>query len=129
MIGKAIPGSRSVTGATGGYLIGFIIAVFFLGYLTDKYIRSRSFLSMLPLMLFANFVLIYIPGLFVLYLWWTYFIGPIGVIGLISIGMLPFIVGDIIKIVAAAAIAKGITPKRAYGNEVDVKKMKNWHIP
>ena len=43
--------------------------------------------------------------------------------------MMPFIVGDIIKTIAAAAVAKGITPKRAYGGEVDIKKSKNWHVP
>ena len=47
-----------LAGPTGGYIIGFILAALFLGHFTDKYIRSRSFFSMLGLMLFANFVLI-----------------------------------------------------------------------
>ncbi len=111
-----------LTGATGGYLIGFMIAALFLGYFTDKYIKSRNFFSMLSLMLFANFALIYIPGLLILYLWWTSFIGPIGIVELLTAGMIPFIAGDIIKIVAAATVAKGITPKRAYGREIDAKK-------
>ncbi|MCK5459421.1 MAG: biotin transporter BioY [Thermoplasmatales archaeon] len=118
-----------LTGATGGYLIGFMITALFLGYFTDKYIRSRSFISMASLMLFANFALIYIPGLIVLYLWWTTFVGPIGFVELLTVGMIPFIAGDIVKIVAASAIAKGITPKRAYGHEVDVQKSKSWNIP
>jgi len=109
-----------LTGATGGYLIGFLLAALFLGYFTDKYIRSRSFFNMLSLMFFANFVLIWIPGLIVLYLWWTSFIGPIGFVELLTVGMIPFIAGDIVKIVAASTIAKGITPKRAYGREVDI---------
>lgn len=109
-----------LTGATGGYLIGFLLAALFLGYFTDRYIRSRSFFSMLSLMFFANFILIWIPGLIVLYLWWTSFIGPIGFVELLTVGMLPFIAGDIVKIVAASTIAKGITPKRAYGGEVDI---------
>jgi len=46
-----------ITGPTGGYIIGFIIAAFFLGYFVDKYIQSRNFLSILGLMLFTNFVL------------------------------------------------------------------------
>ncbi len=62
-------GWASGLGATGGYIIGFIFAALFLGYFTDKYIRSRSFLIMLGLMLFANFVLIYVPGLVWLGLW------------------------------------------------------------
>ena len=57
-----LTGWSSGLGATGGYLIGFILAALFLGHFTDTYIRSRSFLSMLALMLFANFVLVYVPG-------------------------------------------------------------------
>ena len=84
---------------------------------------------MASLMLFANFALIYIPGLIVLYLWWTSFIGPIGIVELLTKGMILFMAGDILKIVAASAIAKGITPKRAYGGEVDIEKSKSWHMP
>ncbi|UCD12956.1 MAG: biotin transporter BioY [Thermoplasmatales archaeon] len=122
-------GIGALTGATGGYIVGFMIAALFLGYITDKYIRSRSFFSMLPLMFFANFVLIYIPGLIVLYLWWMSFIGPIRIVELLTVGMIPFIAGDILKIVSVSAIAKGITPKRAYGREADIEKSKSWHIP
>jgi biotin transport system substrate-specific component len=115
-----------LAGPTGGYIIGFIFAAFFLGYFMDKYVRSRSFFSMLALMLFANFILIYIPGLTQLY----FFMGTtIGLIDLLMIGMIPFIVGDLIKVVTAAAITKGISPKRAFNGEVDVEKLKNWHIP
>lgn len=115
-----------IAGPTGGYIIGFILAAFFLGYFMDKHIRSRSFLSMLALMLFATFVLIYIPGLIQLYLWMG---ASIGIWELLMIGMIPFIVGDLVKVVTAAAITKGITPKRAYNGEVDVEKMKSWHMP
>ncbi len=62
-------GTGVLTGTSGGYLIGFIFAALFLGHFTDKYIRSRSFLSMFGLMLFANFILIHVPGL----LWLIHF--------------------------------------------------------
>ncbi|MCD5383826.1 biotin transporter BioY [candidate division WOR-3 bacterium] len=115
-----------ITGATGGYIIGFIIASFFLGYFVDKYIRSRSFISMLVLMLFANFVLIYGPGLLQLYVWLSFVKGAsIGFSELLMIGAAPFIVGDVIKIVAAAAITRGITPKQSYNRELDVEKWKS----
>jgi biotin transporter BioY len=39
---------------------------------------------------------------------------------LLTIAVVPFIIGDIIKAVAAASIAKAITPKRSYGREVDI---------
>jgi biotin transport system substrate-specific component len=105
-------------GPTGGYIIGFIFAAFFLGYFMDNYVRSRGFLVMLALMLFANFVLIFTPGLLQLY----FFTGAsLGIWELLMIGMIPFIAGDLVKVVTAAAITKGITPKRAYNGEVDAK--------
>ncbi len=134
-------GAGVLTGATGGYIIGFILAALFLGYVTDKYIRSRSFLSMLGLMLFANFVLIHGLGL----LWLNYFsyeawlgtssvlgLGPYegrGLLALLMVGTIPFIIGDVIKAALAAAITRGVTPKQAYNGEVDKDKWASWHIP
>lgn len=113
-------GSAVLTGATAGYIFGFILAALFLGYFTDRYIRSRSFFNMLGLMLFANFVLIHGPGLIVLYNWLHVIKGlnP-SFFTLLGLGTLPFIAGDVIKAMLAAAVAKGITPKRAYNGEVD----------
>ncbi len=119
-----------LAGPTGGYIIGFILATLFLGHFTDTYIRSRSFLSMLALMLFANFVLIYVPGLLQLGLWLNFVKGePVALTTLFSMGALPFIAGDITKAVLAAAIARGITPKLAYNGEVDKGKWTSWRLP
>ncbi len=119
-----------LAGPTGGYIIGFILAALFLGHFTDTYIRSRSFLSMLALMLFANFILIYVPGLLQLGLWVNLVKGePATFTALLGMGAIPFIAGDITKAVIAAAIAKGITPKLAYNGEVDKSKWANWRIP
>jgi len=119
-----------LAGPTGGYIIGFILAALFLGHFTDTYIRSRSFLSMLALMLFANFILIYVPGLFQLGLWLNLVKGePAAFTTLLSMGALPFIAGDVTKAVIAAAIARGVTPKSAYNGEVDKGKWANWRIP
>ncbi|TET18337.1 MAG: biotin transporter BioY [Dehalococcoidia bacterium] len=123
-------GLGHLAGPTGGYVIGFILAALFLGYFTDTYIRSRSFLSMLALMLFANFVLIYVPGLLQLGLWVRSVTGePVTFTTLLGMGAIPFIPGDITKAVMAAAIARGITPKLAYNGEVDKGKWTNWRIP
>ena len=123
-------GWESGLGATRGYIIGFIPAAIFLGYFTDKYIRSRSFFSMLGLMLFANFILIYVPGLLWLWLWLKVVAGTSPTfIALMGMAVIPYIAGDIIKAVAAATIARGITPKSAYNGEVDKGKWANWYIP
>ena len=116
-------------GATGGYIIGFILAGLFLGYFTDKYVRSRSFLSMFGLMLVANFVLIYIPGLLWLGLWLRAAGTSATFVALLGMGLVPFIAGDITKAAAAAAIARGVTPKQAYNGEVDKDKWAGWRIP
>ena len=116
---------------TGGYIIGFILAALFLGYFTDKYVRSRSFFSMLVLMLFANFILIYVPGLIWLGQWLKMVPGtPADSFpALLGMGLVPFIAGDITKAVLAAAIARGVTPKQAYNGEVDKGKWASWRIP
>lgn len=119
-----------LTGATGGYIIGFVFAAFFIGYLVDKHIRSRSFFSMIAIMLFANFAIIYSFGLTGLYLWFYFVMGiQIAFWKLLTLGMIPFIIGDILKIFTASAIAKGLTPKQAFNGEVDVQKFQSWRIP
>jgi biotin transport system substrate-specific component len=96
---------------------------------------------MLGLMLFANFILIYGPGL----LWLNSFpyeewLGSTSVMGLgpyegrnllalLMVGMIPYIIGDVIKAVTAALIVRGATPKKAYGSEVDSDKWASWRIP
>ena len=118
-----------LTGPTGGYIIGFIFAALFLGHFTDKYIRSRSFLSMFGLMLFANFVLIHIPGLIQLHFWLSLVKGEAVTLSqLLMMGTIPFIAGDITKVVMAALIARGATPKQAYNTEADRGKLTNWRI-
>jgi len=119
-----------LAGPTGGYIVGFILAALFLGHLTDKYVRSRSFLSMLGLMLFANFILVYGPGLLQLGLWLNLVKGePATLTSLLAMGAIPFVAGDITKAVLAAAIARGVTPKLAYNNEADKDKWARWRLP
>jgi len=119
-----------LAGPTGGYVVGFILAALFLGHFTDKYVRSRSFLSMLGLMLFASFILIYIPGLLQLGLWLTLVKGePVTLTSLLMMGAVPFLAGDITKAVLAAVIARGVTPKLAYNSEADADKWSRWRLP
>lgn len=108
-------GYSVLLGSTGGYFIGFILAALFLGYFTDKYVQSRSFKPMVGLMFLGNFALIYIPGLLGLGLWMYTVNGTFpSVLTLIGMGLLPFILGDIVKIGGAAALTKAITPKEEF---------------
>jgi biotin transport system substrate-specific component len=107
-------------GPTGGYLIGFILAAFFLGYCIDSYVKSRKYWTMLALMLFANFVIVFGLGLLQLYGWVALTTGTtVDIWGLLMMGFIPFIIGDTIKIAIAAGIASSITPKQGYGKEID----------
>jgi biotin transport system substrate-specific component len=116
-------GLAYLAGPTGGYIIGFILAALFLGYFTDKYIKSHRFASMLGLMLFASLVLVYVPGLLQLGLWLHLVKGePVTFSTLLTMGALPFIAGDITKAIVAALIARGITPQQPYGREADSGK-------
>jgi biotin transport system substrate-specific component len=107
-------GLTYVTGPTGGYIIGFILAALFLGYITDKYVKARKFPATLGLMLFASFVLVYVPGLVQLGVWMAAVKGqPISISHLLAIGAVPFLAGDAVKSVAAAAAAHALMPKKA----------------
>jgi biotin transport system substrate-specific component len=106
-----------IFGPTGGYIIGFIFAAFFIGYAVDRYVKHRNIFSMLLLMMFSTFVLIYIPGLIHLYIWSN---GVFNIGELLMLCVFPFIAADAIKAIIAAFIATGLTPKKAYGSEVDL---------
>ncbi len=99
-------------GSTFGFFIGFIIASYFIGAITEKYANARNFTSMAVVIGIANFALIYIPGLAGLALWYSLTQGAtIGVVDLLMMGFVPFIAGDIVKILGAASVSKVFLPK------------------
>jgi biotin transport system substrate-specific component len=113
-------GLAYLAGPTGGYVIGFILAALFLGWVTDKYRRAGSFPALLGLMLFASLVIIYVPGLLQLGLWLGLVKGsPASFGSLLAMGALPFIAGDITKSIIAAAIARGFTTRAADSGRTD----------
>jgi len=119
-------GIEALLSASGGYLIGFILAALFLGYFVDRYVQSRKFLPMLGLMLFANFVLLYTPGLIQLSIWTQSATGVApGIWELLLMGAIPFIAGDLLKIGGAAALTKVITPKQGIDGE-ETGDSRNW---
>lgn len=109
-------GLSYVMGPTGGYLIGFVVASFFVGYIVNKHVKSRTFMGMTGLLFFSTFVLIYMPGLIWFYVWTGF---SVGFVDILIMCVLPFIGVDIIKTFIAAGIFSAITPKTSYGSKVD----------
>ena len=123
-------GLSYLAGATGGYIWGFILAALFIGFMADRFVRARSFTSVFVLMLFANFILIYGPGLGQLYLWLNLVKGsPVDLAGLLYMGMIPFIAGDITKAALAAGLGRMLMPKEAFNRETDADKWGKWRLP
>lgn len=105
-------GIGHLAGPTGGYIIGFILAALFLGYVSNKYPKARSLPAMLGLMLFADFVLIYVPGLLQLHLWLNLVRGQTtSLYQVLGMGLFPFVAGDLIKVITAAGIAWLVIPR------------------
>ena len=99
-------------GSTIGYFIGFIIASYFVGYIAEKYLKARSFTRMVAVISVANFALIYIPGLLGLALWFYLTQGTaLGITDILLMGLVPFIFGDLVKIIGTAGVSKVFLPK------------------
>lgn len=104
-------GLEVALGSTGGFFIGFIIASYFIGLISEKYADARNFTKMAVTIGIANFALIYIPGLAGLALSLSSQGMAFGFVDLLMMGLVPFIAGDIVKILAAAGVSKVFLPK------------------
>jgi biotin transport system substrate-specific component len=104
-------GLAYMTGATGGYLVGYLLATVFLGYAARRG-WDRSVPGMAGAMLVGN-ALIYVPGL----LWLGYLVanGLFDPAKYASVwdqtfawGLTPFLIGDLLKLVLAALLVPGL---------------------
>lgn len=93
--GKA--GLGVLFGPTGGYLIGFIIAAFVIG--TVNRMKKDAGVLWHIFSMVIGMAIIYVPGSFQLSL-----LAKIGFQKALAVGVLPFIAGDMIKIILAAMI-------------------------
>jgi len=87
------------TGGTGGYLVGFILAAYVVGYLAEQR-QDRSVASAIPAFLAGNLI-IYAVGVP-----WLYIAAESITTGeaALAAGFTPFIAGDLVKIVLAGLI-------------------------
>ncbi len=98
-------GLAALFGPTGGYLIGLIPAVIFGSLIMkalEKHIRIASLLSAIVATIF-----IYVVGL----PWLSVRMGGLSVAATLSSGLVPFIIGDTLKIIVSAIIAPVIRPR------------------
>lgn len=115
-------GLSHFTGATGGYLIGFVVAAGVIGFAIDRLPATRR-LPWLPVLLaFGNFVVIFAFGLPWLAAWMAGVLprGPgtaVTVHKVLVAGFYPFVAGGVVKVAAATAVARLVLPP-ADGDEV-----------
>lgn len=91
-------GAGVLFGPTGGYLFGFIIASYIIGKIIELKREKNIFYYLLAGLI--GTIIIYIIGVAQLSL-----VTGIGIKKAIAVGMLPFLPGDILKIIAASFIA------------------------
>ena len=90
-------GWSQATGASGGYLVGFIAAGWLTGRICDRF-GTRVWVTVPALL--SGSVAIYVPGL----LWFHHVDSAAGWPFVIHWGLTVFVIGDLLKIGAAAAM-------------------------
>jgi biotin transport system substrate-specific component len=98
------PGPLRLLGPTGGYLMAYPVAAFVVGYLAERGLSRRYVTSVLAML--AGLAIIYVCGA----TWLAFFarVGPqsaaIGVQAALMSGVAPFVLADLVKLLAAAGI-------------------------
>lgn len=93
-------GFPKLVGPTGGYLIGFILMAFISGIFIDKF-PNKIYMCFLGMAL--GTIITYIIGTA-----WLAYVANIGFNKALTVGVLPFIPGDIVKIIIASLIGPQI---------------------
>jgi biotin transport system substrate-specific component len=103
-------GVGHVLGPTGGYIVGFLFAAVLVGLAVDRVPRTRRFPLLLGVLGVASLV-IYAVGVPWLYVWSSVISGEaVTVLSVLTMGLYPFLAGDVVKLVAAAAVARAFMP-------------------
>lgn len=89
-------GLSILTGATAGYLVGFVIAAYIVGLLAERGLDRSVRTSIIPFL--VGTIVIYTCGV----AWLAVVLGGVG--KAIAAGLLPFMVGDAIKLIAASLV-------------------------
>jgi biotin transport system substrate-specific component len=85
------------SGATGGYLVGFVLAAALVGALAERH-QDRAVLTAVPAML-AGTATVYVAGTA-----WLAHVLDVDVERALELGVVPFAVGDLVKLAAAGVV-------------------------
>lgn len=95
-------GIGHILGPTGGYLMGFLPAVYVIGLITEK---TKHHVIIDVIAMVCGGIIIYACGVT-----WLKVITGMTLTKTLAVGMYPFILGDALKIAAAVPIAKALRP-------------------
>jgi biotin transport system substrate-specific component len=92
-------GMAYLSGATLGYLVGFVMAAYVIGLLAERGLERSVRTSLIPFLL--GTIIIYVCGV----AWLTILLGSLS--KAVAAGLLPFLAGDALKLIAAALVLPG----------------------
>ena len=92
-----------LAGPSGGYMAGFVLAAFFIGFMLR--FCASSYAGLFLLFVAAEAVVLCSGAI------WLGVLTGYDAIKLVQIGVLPFVPGDLLKAAAAAAVYKAIKPR------------------
>ena len=98
-------GIGSLIGTTGGYIIGFIFSAALAGVIIDKF-GSKLYIKIAAML--AGLVVCYAFGTAWFIIFYTRSVGAIGIGAALMMCVVPFIIPDVLKIVAAACLSTSI---------------------
>jgi biotin transport system substrate-specific component len=95
-------GISRIVGPTGGYILGYLPGVFIAGLIAEK-TGKRMIYDVIAMV--CGSIIIYSCGLI-----WLKILTGMTLSKTLAVGMYPFLIGDALKIAAAAVIAKSLRP-------------------
>jgi biotin transport system substrate-specific component len=95
-------GVGKFVGPTGGYLLGFAAAAYLIGIISESG-RGRVAIDVIAMV--AGTLIIYAVGVS-----WLKVVTGMSFSKAVTVGMLPFLIGDALKIAAARPIARALRP-------------------
>jgi len=92
-----------VMGATGGFIIGYVVCAFVTGIIIDRF---GSSIRVLFLAMYAGWSITYLIGI----PWFMIVTGTTSVVAALTACLLPFLLGDLVKTILSAVLINRLRP-------------------